>query len=195
MAASLAGGRDHLRARAALWGEGTMDLVYGLQALGRSEPTPAGASATLEDEGSPRVAFVFSGQCGQWPRMCAGLLKHVPAFREAFAPVARAIEAEAGIDPAEEVRRRPQDSRLDEMQIVQPVLFAVQVALARLLERMGVRPSVFVGHSMGEVAAAHVAGILSLEDAARVICQRSRLMATVAGPPIDSGSWARAGSW
>src|SRR5690606_6880479 len=75
----------------------------------------------------------------------------------------------------------PDDSRLDEIDVVQPAIFAMQVALADLLASWGLRPDVVVGHSLGEVAAAHIAGILSLEDAAAVICRRSRLLRRVAG--------------
>src|SRR5262249_15949918 len=72
-------------------------------------------------------------------------------------------------------------SRLDRFDVVQPVLFSIQVAYARLWQACGVEPDAVVGHSMGEVAAAHVAGALSLRDAARIICARSQILSRIAG--------------
>ncbi|WP_344407656.1 acyltransferase domain-containing protein, partial [Dactylosporangium fulvum] len=125
-----------------------------------------------------RVAFVFPGQGSQWAGMAVDLLDSEPVFaasiarcEEAFAPLAdwslTAVLRAAG--------------PLERVDVVQPVLFAVMVSLAELWRSRGVEPDVVVGHSQGEIAAACVAGVLSLEDAARVVLLRSQSLAVLAG--------------
>ncbi|WFB10770.1 SDR family NAD(P)-dependent oxidoreductase [Streptomyces sp. LX-29] len=128
-----------------------------------------------------RLAFVFSGQGSQWCGMGLDLLHGEPAFRAALEECAALIDAQSGISVVEELRRGAADSRLDDTAVLQPAVFAVQIALAALWRSWGVEPDAVVGHSLGEVAAAHVAGALSLEDAVRVVCERSRLMSRIEG--------------
>ena len=129
----------------------------------------------------PTVAFVFSGHGSQWPLMGADLLRVSPAFREAFARCAESLEPHLGWCPFEALDRGRLGDHLERVSDVQPVIFAVQTALAALWRHAGVSPDAVVGHSVGEVAAAHVAGALTLDDAARVICGRSRVLERVAG--------------
>ncbi|MEJ3655548.1 SDR family NAD(P)-dependent oxidoreductase [Actinomycetes bacterium KLBMP 9759] len=123
----------------------------------------------------PKVVFVCPGQGSQWLGMGRSLLHTEPAFHAAIRACDAEVREVAGFSVLEELVASPERSRLAEPDVVQPVLFAVQVALAALWRERGVEPDVVVGHSMGEVAAAHLAGILTLSDAARVICTRSRL--------------------
>ncbi len=127
------------------------------------------------------MVFVFPGQGSQWLGMGRQLLAEEPAFRAALEACDEAIRARGGLLGAGELAADEARSRLAEIDVVQPVLFAIEVALAALWRSWGVEPDCVVGHSMGEVAAAHVAGILSLEDAAKVICRRSRLLRRVSG--------------
>lgn len=132
-------------------------------------------------ETDPRPVFVFPGQGTQWLGMGRDLLRDEPVFRDALERCAAAIRAHVSWDLLEELQAGEASSRLAEIDVVQPILFSLQVALAALWESWGVRPAAVVGHSLGEVAAAHVAGALSLEDAARIICRRSLLLRTLSG--------------
>ncbi|MBB5137520.1 polyketide synthase 12 [Thermocatellispora tengchongensis] len=122
--------------------------------------------------GAGKAVFVFPGQGWQWAGMTSGLLDSSPVFAEAMAECERAL----GVPVTEILRSGTELERVD---VVQPVLFAVMVSLARLWRACGVEPKAVVGHSQGEVAAACVAGALSLEDAARVVVARSRAVAEV----------------
>ncbi|WP_152486344.1 acyltransferase domain-containing protein, partial [Nocardiopsis lucentensis] len=130
--------------------------------------------------------FVFPGQGGQWARMGRGLLAASPVFAAAVDECERALAPFVDWSLREVLRAEPGappmaggGARVD---VVQPVLWAVMVSLARLWTEAGVEPSAVVGHSQGEIAAACVAGALSLEDGARVVALRSRLLRDLAGP-------------
>jgi acyl transferase domain-containing protein/acyl-CoA synthetase (AMP-forming)/AMP-acid ligase II len=139
------------------------------------------------------IVFVFPGMGSQWPGMARELLTCSPAFAEAFAECEQALSAHIDWSPSELLRT---EADLTAVDILQPVLFAVMVSLARLWMSRGVVPDAVVGHSLGEVAAAHIAGGLSLADAARVIAVRGMLQARLAGRgtmawlplPPDSGA-------
>ena len=131
--------------------------------------------------GAPRnTVFVFPGQGSQWVGMGRTLLDSSPDFRRAMAACDRAVREEAGWSPLE-LLTGAEEEFPDRIDRVQPLLWAVEVALARTWRAMGVRPDVCVGHSMGEVAAACVSGALDLRSGAAVICRRSRLMRRVSG--------------
>jgi acyl transferase domain-containing protein/acyl carrier protein len=130
-----------------------------------------------------KVAFVFPGQGGQWPGMGRSLWQTEPAFRAAVERCAEAMRPFTDWSLVHEIAGPPDGGHAERPPIdrIQPVLFALQVALAELWRSWGIVPDAVVGHSMGEVAAAHVAGALSLEDAARIICRRSALLRRVSG--------------
>jgi acyl transferase domain-containing protein/acyl carrier protein len=120
------------------------------------------------------IAFVVPGQGSQWPGMGRRLLVQQKVFRESLERCDEAIRREAGWSVI--ARLTAADRDLDGIDEVQPALFGVTVALAALWESWGIRPGAVVGHSLGEIAAAHIAGALDLPDAVRVICRRSRLL-------------------
>ncbi|MFE0602926.1 SDR family NAD(P)-dependent oxidoreductase [Streptomyces sp. NPDC058892] len=136
------------------------------------EPFTA-ARAVPDDAG---VVFVFPGQGAQWLGMGRALLETEPAFDLAVSRCEQAFAPYVDWSLREVLTGEAAAPLLERIDVVQPALFAMQVALAALFRSWGVRPAGVVGHSMGEVAAAHVAGALRLEDAARIICRRSALM-------------------
>ncbi|HLW48922.1 MAG TPA: SDR family NAD(P)-dependent oxidoreductase [bacterium] len=128
-----------------------------------------------------KIAFVCSGMGPQWWGMGRQLLADEPAFKDAVARCEAAIRREAGWSLLEALTAGEASSRLDDSSVAQPAMFGIQIALAALWRSWGLVPDAVVGHSTGEVAAAHLAGALSLEDAVRVICHRSRLQQRTAG--------------
>lgn len=128
-----------------------------------------------------KLAFVFSGQGSQWAGMGKTLLAEEPVFREAMERCDRAIQREAGFSILDEIAKIANVSRIAETVVAQPALFAIEVSLATLLQSWGVRPELVIGHSVGEIAAAYVAGILDMEDAARIVALRARIMQKATG--------------
>ncbi|MEU7306176.1 SDR family NAD(P)-dependent oxidoreductase, partial [Streptomyces sp. NPDC007206] len=175
VAYSLAETRTRFEHRAVVLGTDREDLLRGLTALASGTPSPdlvTGVfepAATATSEGT--TAFLFAGQGSQRLGMGRELYETYPVFAEAF----DAVDVELPFDLREIVFGEDAD-RLNRTEYAQPALFALEVALFRLAESFGVRPDVLFGHSVGEIAAAHVAGLWSLADACRVVVARGRLM-------------------
>ena len=167
--------------RAAINVRSAADLPSGLDALieGRQAPGVV-ASGTVGAE-RPRLIWVFSPHGGQWAGMGRQLMAEEPVFRAALERCAAAIQQEVGWDLFDELLADEARSRFSDVAITQPAIFAIQAALVALWRSWGVQPDAVIGHSMGEVAAAYGAGVLTLEDAVKVICHRSRLLARTAG--------------
>ncbi|MFB7665908.1 type I polyketide synthase [Kitasatospora sp. NPDC056138] len=155
-------------------------LAETLRALADGEETPDGAlGAEPAADGAPTV-FVFPGQGSQWVGMGRELLAQWPAFRAAMEDCDRAVRAETGWSPLAALAAG--DGAVGGgVAAVQPVLWAMEVALAEVWRSHGVEPRTCLGHSMGESAAARVAGALTVADSAAVICRRSALMARLSG--------------
>ena len=139
------------------------------------------SSDRVDPERRPKVVFVFPGQGSQWLGMGRSLMASEEVFRRALEECDAAIRQWTDWSLLEVLAADEASSRLDELDVVQPTLFAMEVALAALWRSWGVEPDALIGHSMGEVAAACVSGALSLADATRVICRRSRLALKVRG--------------
>ena len=128
-----------------------------------------------------KLLFVCSGHGSQWLGMGRGLLRSEPAFRAKFQECDAVFRDVAGWSVIDELLADQSASRLSEIDIGQPLIFALQVSLAALWQSWGIAPDGVVGHSMGEASAAHIAGALTLEDAARLIVYRSRLLKRTSG--------------
>jgi acyl transferase domain-containing protein len=171
--------RSHHEYRLAVVGHTHEEMAASLEAYTRDELLPQLFTGHVEENRKPGVVFVFPGQGGQWLGMGRQLLETDPVFRTTIEDCATAFRPYVDWDLLEQLTASEDTSRFDEIDVIQPVLFAIQVALTASLKAFGVTPDAVVGHSLGEVAAAYVAGALSLSDAARVICTRSRLMRRV----------------
>jgi acyl transferase domain-containing protein len=124
----------------------------------------------------PRLAFVCAGQGPQWWAMGRQLLREEPTFRAALERSTAIVRRLGGWSVLEELAADERHSRMDNTAVAQPCIFALQVAPAELWASWGVWPEVLVGHSVGEVAAAYLSGVFSLDDAIRIIYHRGRLM-------------------
>ena len=170
---ALATARTHFSHRAVVVGH---PLTPALDALIRAQAAPGLVTGTARELGG--VVFVFPGQGSQWAGMGTELLASSPAFAERFAECAAALEPFIDWSPYLALADPDAIERLD---VVQPLLWAVMVSLAAMWRSSGVEPSAVVGHSQGEIAAACVAGGLSLQDGARVVALRSQALRVLSG--------------
>jgi acyl transferase domain-containing protein/NADP-dependent 3-hydroxy acid dehydrogenase YdfG/acyl carrier protein len=173
--------RAHLSHRGVVIGNTREALVDGLRALAAGQANEAACSGTQPYAGRRAPVFVFTGMGPQWWAMGRELYRDEPVYRAALDHADRVFESVAGFSILAELLADEQASRITQTQFAQPANFMVQHGLATLLRAAGVEPGAIVGHSVGEVTAAHEAGVLSLEDALRVSFHRSRLQALTAG--------------
>ncbi|MGM9387002.1 type I polyketide synthase, partial [Streptomyces antibioticus] len=175
VAHSLAVTRAALEERAVVLG----DPRRALAALAAGESAPGLVRGRADTDG--RTVFVFPGQGSQWAGMAVELLDTAPVFARRIEECAQALAPYTDWSLTDVLRGADGAPGLDRVDVVQPVLWAVMVSLAELWASLGVRPDAVVGHSQGEIAAATVAGGLTLDDGARVVALRSRALTALSG--------------
>jgi acyl transferase domain-containing protein/acyl carrier protein len=177
---SLASTRTVFEHRAVVVGSDREQLATGLRSLLAGQSTASvlgGVSAAI----ARRPVFIFPGQGSQWQGMALDLLEVSPIFAERMGACERALSEHVDWSLLGVLNGAPDAPGMDRIDVVQPLLFAVMVALAELWQACGVQPAAVIGHSQGEIAAAHLAGAISLKEAARIVAVRSRILATAAG--------------
>lgn len=184
LARTLALGRSHFDHRACIVAGTRERLLAALDALQQQTPHPNHVEGRAK--GEAKLVFVFPGQGSQWPGMAKALLDESPAFRASIEACAEALSRHVEWSLLDVLLERQSAPSLERVDIVQPVLFAVMVSLAALWSSLGVTPDAVVGHSQGEIAAAHVAGMLSLDEACKVVALRSKVIAD----RLDEGAMA-----
>ncbi|HVQ43358.1 MAG TPA: type I polyketide synthase, partial [Candidatus Saccharimonadia bacterium] len=175
VAHSLITTRSHFEHRAIALGEDTEQLIASLDALVRAEPSPDLIEARA---GEGRLAYLLTGQGSQRLGMGKELLESDPHFKDPFEELCKELDQHLET-PLREIlfaKGKKAKARLADTACAQPALFAIEVALARALEEKGLKPELMAGHSVGEIAAAHISGVLELKDAARLITARGALM-------------------
>ncbi|WP_434042177.1 MULTISPECIES: type I polyketide synthase [Sorangium] len=181
IAATAAVRRSHHEHRAAIVARSTDELADALAALASGASRPGIARGRANPASRTRLAFVFSGQGSQWVGMGRALLATEPVFRAALEAVDAVVKQHAPFSLAGELAAPEASARLDQTEVAQPAILGIQIALSALLGAWGVAPDAVIGHSVGEIAAAYVAGVLSLEEAVRLAVIRGRIMQRATG--------------
>lgn len=179
LARALVADRALFEQRAVVVGEDGDALIEGLTALAGGEASRRVVSGQAQRSGG--TVFVFPGQGSLWEGMAIELLETAPVFAESIEACERALSAHVDWRLTDVLRGSDGAPSLERVDVVQPVLFSVMVSLAALWRHHGIEPDAVVGDSQGEIAAAYVAGALSLEDAAEVVAVRSRAIGVLAG--------------
>ncbi|MGI9471022.1 MAG: SDR family NAD(P)-dependent oxidoreductase, partial [Rubripirellula sp.] len=194
IAASAWSRQNHFGYRGAVAGETLVDWIRELRtvqadSLDKSGTASRGSAKASRSGDDPGVLFVCCGQGPQWWAMGRELYEANPVYRGVIDRCDEAFRKHVDWSLKDELQREQSESRLHETSIAQPALFALQVALGEAWGNVGVRPTAIVGHSVGEIAAAHLSGALSFEDACCVAIERGRTMdlASSSGAMIAAG--------
>ncbi|PJE96848.1 type I polyketide synthase, partial [Streptomyces carminius] len=167
--------RARLDHRAVITGTDRDQMLRALTALTHNTTDPDLTTGTPQNTG--KTVFVFPGQGTQWAGMGARLLDTSPTFTDAITACDTALAPYQDWTVTDVIRQTDNAPTLDRVDVVQPVSFAVMVSLARLWQHHGIHPDAVIGHSQGEIAAATIAGALTLDDAARIVALRSQAIA------------------
>lgn len=173
--------RSHYKHLLAVVGENAEDIAGRLRRFASGEVDQETLSATVTTRKNPKLAFIFSGQGGQWARMGLQLLRRETVFRESMEEIDDLFRQLADWSLFAELEKEDDESRINDTVVVQPAVMAIQISLVKLYEHYGIRPSGVVGHSIGEVAAAFASGAMTLKQAVEVIFHRSQAQDLVSG--------------
>jgi phthiocerol/phenolphthiocerol synthesis type-I polyketide synthase B len=175
--------RTPLEHRAALVAQSRTELVERLMDFASGEQNAAQALGRVSGSRSRKIVFVFPGQGGQWCGMARELFANEPTFRASIERTEQALATHVKWSLIDQLHREEggRGFLLDDIAVIQPVLLAVEIALAELWRSRGIEPEAVVGHSMGEIGAAYIADVLSLDEALAIVCNRSALMRTTSG--------------
>jgi acyl transferase domain-containing protein/NADPH:quinone reductase-like Zn-dependent oxidoreductase/acyl carrier protein/ubiquinone/menaquinone biosynthesis C-methylase UbiE len=180
IARSAAVNREHHPYRLAALGRSKAEIAQALRDFSEERPNALIIGESRRSVEAP-IAFICSGMGQQYAGMGLELLNHEPVYRQTIEQIDSLFLPLAGWSLVAEFRTLGKESRIAEARVAQPAIFAMQVALAALWRSWGVVPSAVLGHSVGEVAAAHIAGSLELVDGVRLIYHRSRLQQRLSG--------------
>ncbi|WUH85827.1 SDR family NAD(P)-dependent oxidoreductase [Amycolatopsis sp. NBC_00438] len=175
---SLVATRARFEQRAVVLGRDADELRDGLSALATGMPAPQLVQGSVIPG---KTVFVFPGQGSQWAGMAAGLMDASPVFADQIQACADALTPYTDWSLTEVLRGTEGAPGFDRVDVVQPALWAVMISLATLWQSLGVTPEAVVGHSQGEIAAAYIAGALTLEDSAKVVALRSKAIRAMGG--------------
>jgi acyl transferase domain-containing protein/acyl carrier protein len=142
---------------------------------------PVEEQKTFDADDVVKTVFVCPGQGAQWVGMAKGLYDAEPVFKASMDACERAFSKYADWILMEEISRPSESTRFEAIDVIQPVLVAIEIALGELWKSKGIQPDIVIGHSMGEVAAAYLGGQITLDEAALIICTRSQLMKQTSG--------------
>jgi acyl transferase domain-containing protein/NADPH:quinone reductase-like Zn-dependent oxidoreductase/ubiquinone/menaquinone biosynthesis C-methylase UbiE len=171
-------GRAHFGHRLAVMGEDSTQIRSALAAFGNGKQIPNLHTGTMQDKGAPKIAFLFTGHGSQYINMGRGLYETNPVFRQAFDEVERLLSQylEQPLKSVVFSDTGEASAHFSGMKYTQAALFALEYSLARMWISWGIEPAAVVGHSVGEYAAACIAGAISLADAVKMVAARGRLM-------------------
>ena len=186
VAYSLASTRTHHPYRAAIStpvsaADPRQDVLTALNALAAGQPHPYVTQHHYRPHQGGKTVFVFAGQGGQYPAMGAQLYQHHRVFARVFDECDQALRPYTGWSVRDVICQDSAAPSLDRVEVVQPVLFAMMVSLAETLRSYAIVPDAVIGHSQGEIAAAYIAGALSLTDAAKVVALRAKALKSLGG--------------
>ena len=175
---ALATSRTRFECRAAVLGTDAGTFADAMTALSTGAPSPDLITGSAV---GGRTVFVFPGQGSQWPGMAVNLLDSSPVFAGHMTRCADALAPYVDWSLLEALHGAPGAPALDRVNVIQPILWAIMISLAELWRSSGVHPDAVIGHSQGEIAAAYVAGALSLQDSAKIVALRSQAIAAITG--------------
>jgi acyl transferase domain-containing protein len=173
--------RSHYAHLLAVVGQTSKEVEDKLRMFADGQVDSTTLSTTIVRKKRPKLAFVFSGQGGQWAQMGLQLMQREPVFRQWMEEIEALFQQRAGWSLLTELHKIDGESKVNDTVVVQPAIMAIQISLVKLYEHYGIRPAGIVGHSIGEVAAAFAAGALTLKQAILVIYHRSQAQNLASG--------------